>query len=107
MKTNDLIWRLRDVHAFDASDIEGDEVELIGEDIHGNEGTFTVSITELMGNAADKIEELKETLDFANGELKRKAAEAKSNQAEIEKLKSLNCEYREALAKRNSFGRCV
>ena len=58
METIDLIFCLEYLAGFDASDIDDDEFEMLGETEEGQSVCSTCSITEIAGLAAKKLKEL-------------------------------------------------
>lgn len=58
-----VLYRLQYLAAFDHTDIDADDFEIIGEDEHGNEGVCTDSITTLAADAIAVIEQIKARAD--------------------------------------------
>lgn len=53
---DNVLWLLNELAAYDASDIDGGEFDVYGEDRNGLEGCSTIDITELAADAAKVIE---------------------------------------------------
>ncbi len=53
---DNVLWFLNELAAYDASDIDGGEFDVYGEDRNGLEGCATIDVTELAADAAKLIE---------------------------------------------------
>ncbi|WP_097463820.1 hypothetical protein [Escherichia coli] len=53
---DNVLWFLNELAAYDASDIDGGEFDVYGEDRNGLEGCSTIDVTELAADAAKLIE---------------------------------------------------
>ncbi len=53
---DNVLWFLNELAAYDASDIDGGEFDVYGEDRNGLEGCSTIDVTELEADAAKLIE---------------------------------------------------
>ncbi|BBV39714.1 hypothetical protein [Citrobacter portucalensis] len=53
---DNVLWFLSELAAYDASDIDGGEFDVYGEDRNGLEGCSTIDVTELAADAAKLIE---------------------------------------------------
>lgn len=55
-------WRLSELSNQEPDDIESNEIEILGEDEHGNEGFCTQNITDIASDAYDMIASLENQL---------------------------------------------
>lgn len=53
---DNVLWFLNELAAYDASDIDGGEFDVYGDDRNGLEGCSTIDVTELAADAAKLIE---------------------------------------------------
>lgn len=53
---DNVLWFMKELAAYDASDIDGGEFDVYGEDRNGLEGCATIDVTELAEDAAKLIE---------------------------------------------------
>lgn len=59
---DNVLWFLNELAAYDASDIDGGEFDVYGEDRNGLEGCSTIDVTELAADAAKLIEAAKKRI---------------------------------------------
>ena len=65
-------WYLSELSCQDADDIEGNDIDIYGEDENGVEGSFSIGITDIAQKALDiiksledEIEDLTEIIEFS------------------------------------------
>lgn len=65
---DNVLWFLNELAAYDASDIDGGEFDVYGEDRNGLEGCSTIDVTELAADAAKLIEAAEKRIAELSGE---------------------------------------
>ncbi len=73
-ETDFLKWQLFELASQQESDIESNEIEILGETADGQEGFYTMKITEIAEKAHDLIKELELELGLIEIALKDKSA---------------------------------
>ncbi|HHJ4359670.1 TPA: hypothetical protein ACQJI2_000699 [Citrobacter freundii] len=89
---DNVLWFLSELAAYDASDIDGGEFDVYGEDRNGLEGCSTIDVTELAADAAKLIEAADKRIAELEARDKPKFVKCWSCKHDIEVLAIVDCD---------------
>lgn len=89
---DNVLWFLNELAAYDASDIDGGEFDVYGEDRNGLEGCSTIDVTELAADAAKLIEAAEKRIAELEARDKPKFVQCWSCKHDIEVLAIADCD---------------